>query len=165
MNEPCQQPDNILNNSLKRIGHPLPQKLTLPKYCKIMKKTGIELIAEERQEQIKKHGYDKEHDSNHESGELIKMAAILCCMDTDARVEDAGEFSSGENIWGLEEKLKDDEIHRLKVAGALIAAEIDRLMEPIFAVEVKKIETVFYFCPKCNKRYDSYEDAAQCCYK
>ena len=55
------------------------------------------------------------------------MAAVLCCVHTDAKVLDAGEFSSGENIWGLEDKLKDDDIHRLKVAGALIAAEIDRL--------------------------------------
>jgi len=92
-----------------------------------MKKTGIELIDEERREQIEKHGWDKEHDEQHEYGELRKMAAILCCMDTDAYVEDAGDFNSGTNIWGLEEKLKDDEIHRLKVAGALIAAEIDRL--------------------------------------
>jgi hypothetical protein len=48
-------------------------------------------------------------------------------MDTDAKVVSLDEFESGENIWGLEEKLKDDEIHRLKVAGALIAAEIDRI--------------------------------------
>lgn len=92
-----------------------------------MKKTGIELIAEERQEQIEKHGWDKDHDAQHRYGELRKMAAVLCCMDTDARVEDVGEFSSGEDNWGLEKKLANDVIHRLKVAGALIAAEIDRI--------------------------------------
>jgi len=93
-----------------------------------MKKTGIELIAEERQEQIEKHGWDSDHDSQHQYGELRKMAAVLCCDGTDARVEDYGDFSTGENMWGLENKLANDEIHRLKVAGALIAAEIDRLL-------------------------------------
>lgn len=94
---------------------------------KIMK-TGIELIAQERAEQIEKHKWDAAHDALHEYGELRKMAAVLCCVGTDAFVGDVGEFSSGNNAWGLEEKLKKDAIHRLKVAGALIAAEIDRLI-------------------------------------
>lgn len=38
-------------------------------------KSGIELIAEERQEQIKKHGWNAEHDHLHEDGEL-KLAAM-----------------------------------------------------------------------------------------
>lgn len=90
-------------------------------------KTGIELIAQERQEQTKKHNWSLDHDSLHDTGQLRKMAAILCCIDTDAKVESPCEFYSGSNTWGLEEKLHSDIIHRLKVAGALIAAEIDRL--------------------------------------
>lgn len=92
-----------------------------------MKKSGVELIAEERREQIEKHGWDIDHDKIHTRGELRKLAAILCCQDTDARVEELGEFCSGYDIWGLESKLASDSINRLKVAGALIAAEIDRL--------------------------------------
>lgn len=90
-------------------------------------KTGIELIAEERQEQIKKHGWNKKHDAAHVHGELCKVAAILAVVGTDAKVVSPDEWESGENIWGLEEKLKNNPIHRLKVAGALIAAEIDRI--------------------------------------
>lgn len=91
-------------------------------------KTGIELIAEERQEQIEKHGWTLEHDKEHELGILVKVAAVLAVSHTDAYVEDeAGECSSYDNIWGLEHKHKNDTIYRLKVAGALIAAEIDRL--------------------------------------
>ena len=89
--------------------------------------TGIELITEERAEQLGKHNRSLDHDWLHQRGELRKVAAILCCMGTDAKVIDIGEFSSGENVWGLEDKLQFDDIHRLKVAGALIAAEIDRL--------------------------------------
>ena len=93
-------------------------------------KTGIELIAEERQEQIEKHNWTPEHDDQHTDGALIKMAGILCVNGTDAQVHDNyGEFESGSNTWGLENKLSGDKnkIHRLEVAGALIAAEIDRL--------------------------------------
>lgn len=90
-------------------------------------KTGVQLIAEERKEQIKKHGWDLSHDQLHDRGELAKMAAILAVQDTDAKVHDIGDFSTGEGMWGLENKLSDNPIHRLKVAGALIAAEIDRL--------------------------------------
>lgn len=90
-------------------------------------KTGIELIAEERQEQIDKHGWNEEHDSNHQNGELAKVAATLAVMHTDASVDDADNWGTGDNAWGLESKLQNDTIHALKVAGALIAAEIDRL--------------------------------------
>lgn len=93
-------------------------------------KTGIELIAEERQEQIEKHNWTPAHDDEHDYGELRKMAAILAVNGTDAAViDDYGDFESGNNTWGLEDKLDGDKniIHRLKVAGALIAAEIDRI--------------------------------------
>jgi len=93
-------------------------------------KTGIELIAEERAEQIEKHGWTSEHDDQHTDGALIKVAAILAANGTDAYVKSFdGEFESGDDVWGLEQKLSGDKnkIHRLKVAGALIAAEIDRL--------------------------------------
>lgn len=92
-------------------------------------KTGIELIAEERQEQLNKHNWTHEHDDGHVYGELRVVAAILCVQGTDHYVNSnfQSEYSSGQNAWGLEEKLKRYDIHRLKVAGALIAAEIDRL--------------------------------------
>lgn len=90
-------------------------------------KSGIELITEERQEQIQKHGWTPEHDQHHTLGGLAVMAATLAVYHTDAEVTDPHERGTGENMWGLEEKLRFDEIHRLKVAGALIAAEIDRI--------------------------------------
>ncbi len=93
-------------------------------------KPGTELIAEERQEQITRHGYTAGHDDHHTSGMLIKVAAILAVNGTDAFVNDnADEACTGDNTWGLEGKLAGDEnkIHRLKIAGALIAAEIDRV--------------------------------------
>ena len=90
--------------------------------------TGIELIAQERKEQTEKHNWTPEHDDQHTYGELRKTASVLAMHGTDGHVVDKdGYYQTGSNPWGLEEKLKNDDIHRLKVAGALIAAEIDRL--------------------------------------
>ena len=90
--------------------------------------TGIELIAQERAEQIEKHGWTAEHDAKHDSGALAVVAATLAVMHTDSTVTDPEEkHGTDNNPWGLEDKLKSDAIHSLKIAGALIAAEIDRL--------------------------------------
>ena len=92
-------------------------------------KTGIELIAEERAEQIGKHGWTPEHDDTHTDGSLRVVAATLACDGTDAAVTDPLDRGSDCDPWGLLEKLQGDEnrVHRLAVAGALIAAEIDRI--------------------------------------
>jgi hypothetical protein len=92
-------------------------------------KTGIELISKMRWEQVYEHGYDKDHDSDHTGGELSKAAAALACIGTDAYVEDVVSFIEEDHTdeWGLCEKLKDNRVKALIVAGALIAAEIDRI--------------------------------------
>ena len=86
-------------------------------------KTGIELIAIERQEQIEKHGWTSEYDNAHENEELIRAAiyALDPCMD-NFRQLDLGWGSFVSRIDN-----KDNRVDQLKVAGALIAAEIDRL--------------------------------------
>lgn len=55
-----------------------------------MKKTGIELIAEERQRQIEVEGYDKKHDSGHTDMELAGAAA---CYISGAINKDYPKFS------------------------------------------------------------------------
>jgi len=96
-------------------------------------KTGIELITKERWEQVYKHGFGLDHDIDHNHGELAKHAAILAIEHTDARVFEQSEQL--EDDWGLLEHIKEInktqleiQIHCLRVAGALIAAEIDRLL-------------------------------------
>lgn len=81
--------------------------------------TGIELIAKERQEQIEKHGFDRRHDEG-EAYNLSNAAVFVLTHDERYYPEE----------W--EEKWKDKFVskgyeERLIVAGALIAAEIDRL--------------------------------------
>lgn len=81
---------------------------------------GIELITQERAEQITKHGYDSIHDESNNCSELL-YAAIYCIT---------GEEGDYPLSWDERWKDKVDsktEIDKLVVAGALIAAEIDRL--------------------------------------
>ena len=82
-------------------------------------KTGIEFITEERTEQIER-GFTPEHDSKYKNGELKKAAAFVI-------TKDPYHFPA---TWSEEwfHKLQNKKgIEALKVAGALIAAEIDRL--------------------------------------
>lgn len=94
--------------------------------------TGIELIAAERQRQIEKEGWTPEHDAEHDFAELTGAAIVYAMAGyRAAREPDEPVF---QNIlirwwpWDLADmKLADDPIRNLEKAGALIAAEIDRL--------------------------------------
>ena len=89
--------------------------------------TGIELIAKERQEQIDKHGRDSSHDAAHnDDGQLIDMAAHLLMIDRQEGIDrDMLPVGWDEDtcIYMLLKPRKE----RLVIAGALIAAELDRL--------------------------------------
>lgn len=98
--------------------------------------TGIELITQERQRQIDSEGYTPEHDDEHDLGEL-GLAAALYALPYDARVLDNHPLLKQDDFIGLQIALEigcdfivkpePDNIKRLVKAGALIAAEIDRL--------------------------------------
>jgi len=79
---------------------------------------GSELIVAERNRQLTT--WDKEHDAEHTQGELAINAARLAANDLWVKgyIQD----------WGLVEKHKNNRIDQLVIAGALIAAELDRLL-------------------------------------
>ena len=80
-------------------------------------KTGIELIAEEREEQIKKHRWN----DNENSPRQLMQAAIF------ALTLNAWDYPSGWHSWWFD-KMKSKSIKkRLKISGALSAASIDRM--------------------------------------
>lgn len=87
-------------------------------------KTGIELISQERQEQVQKHGYDANNDSYNKSGELAS-AAVYSITQNESYYPSSWSDSFKNSI-DLKFS-KGDYIGRLKAAGALIAAEIDRV--------------------------------------
>lgn len=94
--------------------------------------SGVELIAEERQRQISQEGWTPEHDDNHDRCELAKAAACYAIQTVEARhlagtvdylnAPPLGEWPWDEAWWKPKDPIRD-----LVKAGALIAAEIDRL--------------------------------------
>ena len=83
-------------------------------------KTGIELIAEERQEQVEKHRWDITNDAYYGEEELLKAA--LFCID-----QKRFEFPFTWQPYFRDKILNNNRIDQLKKAGSFIAAEIDRL--------------------------------------
>jgi len=103
--------------------------------------TGVELIATERQRQIEVEGWTPEHDDTHVNGELAEAAA--CYADPvfiDTRVTAPQGWPWVDQWWKPSLDYRNHyiraavlpahaeaRIRDLKKAGALIAAEIDRL--------------------------------------
>ena len=91
---------------------------------------GIERIAAERKRQIEKEGWTPEHDDTHCEGELNAAAVAYAAanLDRDSHGEAAAFSSFFPSNWQVAWwKPSADPIRNLEKAGALIAAEIDRL--------------------------------------
>jgi len=94
-----------------------------------MKKSGIELINQERQEQIEKHGWSLEHDQYYRDHQLIE-AAHFCIEQAQIKEglkkTEQHEWPSGWDQF-FEDKIREKSIvDQYVVAGAFYMAEIDR---------------------------------------
>lgn len=97
--------------------------------------SGVGFIAAERLRQIREKGYTPEHDDEHDLGEL-GLAAALYALPYDAQVGNEKLLKQDDFInlhialetgCGFYVDPEPDPITRLAKAGALCAAEIDRL--------------------------------------
>lgn len=90
-------------------------------------KTGIEIITEERKRQVDEEGYTARHDiEENELGQLAFAAAAYACppeANKATGLKRTHLFPWDSRTWSP----SDDRIRELAKAGALIAAEIDRL--------------------------------------
>lgn len=89
-----------------------------------MKKTGIELIAEERAEQIEKHGRTTQYDVEQNNLQQLADAAMTLAQETIHELTPA-PYGWTVKIWS--KMINKPYKERLIIAGALLAAEIDRL--------------------------------------
>jgi len=92
--------------------------------------TGIELIEAERQRQISSEGWNEAHDDQHWNGELCAASAcyakdVACTLGGLINYETAPDGWPWDAEWW--KPTPEDPIRQLTKAGALIAAEIDRL--------------------------------------
>lgn len=113
-------------------------------------KTGIELIAEERQRQIEIEKWDEAHDEDHTAMQLSSAAGCYIAsahkkyFDRETHGNESGKYSRFQVYdedypqrpkwvdgwpWNdeFDKREKHDVLRSLVIAGALIAAEIDRL--------------------------------------
>lgn len=86
-----------------------------------MRMTGVDLISRERREQIEKHKWD---DKGHKNGELVQAALFAL----DPMKFDWPDGWNYDNMLKIKEKAF---VNRLAIAGALLAAEYDRIMQAI----------------------------------
>lgn len=87
--------------------------------------TGIDLIAEERREQIEKHGWNPERDAKYYSNGELLQAALFCISPT------ACTWPEGWDEYFKNKIINNSRTDQLKKAGAFIAAEIDRMRKLI----------------------------------
>ena len=99
--------------------------------------TGIELIAEERRRQIEEEGWTSEHDMHYTHGELASAAVCYTMTENERKhmveitvTEEDGTVKQCPVIWPWEPRWwkPADRKKDLIRAGALIAAELDRLI-------------------------------------
>jgi hypothetical protein len=88
--------------------------------------TGIERIATERKRQIKEEGFTAERDDQWSKGELTKAAVCYLYPGDELMPRWKKTFWPWDARWWKPSPEK--RIRNLEKAGALIAAEIDRLL-------------------------------------
>ena len=100
--------------------------------------TGIYLISQERERQIAEEGFTAEHDAAHTNNEL-SWAAVHWAMPDSVKMDQGGidvhiypELFALKASYGRKpirfNRWQGDRIKQLVYAGALVAAEIDRLL-------------------------------------
>jgi hypothetical protein len=107
-------------------------------------KSGIELIADERNRQVSVEGWTPEHDNEHDGNQLAMAAACYASpVPINAQIEVpcgcrealCAHSAFGKRMWvdawpwakEWDKRKKHGRLKQLAIAGALIAAEIDRL--------------------------------------
>lgn len=91
---------------------------------------GASLIAAERERQIEAEGWTHEHDDSHAWGELALAAACYALPERITRGPALTRRFYVHRFWPWEVRFwrpTGDRVRELTKAGALIAAEIDRL--------------------------------------
>lgn len=99
---------------------------------------GCDLILAERKRQIEAEGWSEQHDASHTHGELARAAACYAIGSPEVKAPRRVRQTTGvttsesvifEQVWPWEERWwkAGDRVRELVKAGALIAAEIDRL--------------------------------------
>jgi hypothetical protein len=100
----------------------------------ILKTYGIQYVADERQRQMEVEGYLPSHDQLHHASELALAAACYVLPQSYRKLRLADDNAEiGWALWPFERThwrpSTDDRVKELIKGGALVVAEIDRLLD------------------------------------
>jgi len=94
---------------------------------------GVRLIADERDRQINQEGWSEAHDDEHAAGTMVWAAIAYAASAIGLEVRRLTRRAMSEvyaDLWpwqpDMDKRDKHNAIRKLAIAGALIAAEIDR---------------------------------------
>lgn len=114
-----------------------------------MNKTGIELIAQEREEQISKHGFSSVNDKRYKDGQLMQ-AARYCIRQSGwkPRYTKSNWPADWDSLYA-HKIMRKTNIEKLVVAGALLMAEnyrepnnsVSNLIKKI-AIEIDRLQAM-----------------------
>lgn len=94
---------------------------------------GMGLIGQERLRQIIEEDYTAEHDREHLDGDLSAAAVCYAAPEPIFVKREDGRGIQFNDPWpwdiSWDKRDKHDRVRRLVIAGALIAAEIDKIQE------------------------------------
>lgn len=106
--------------------------------------SGVSRIAVERARQFVVHDYDGTHDDRHDRGELVRGAIAYLLAGTEPQGRLSG--ATPHQVWPWDRgngwSPEADILANLTKAGAMIAAEIDRLVRHRDAIEATRPMTV-----------------------
>ena len=122
-------------------------------HCDDPAPTGADLIAAERDRQVTEEGFTPEHDDAHIPGDLARAGAAYTMLAFAPK-----EFVR--NLWPwprAQFKPSDDPIRNLVRAGALIAAELDRLLRQ--QARDEKDDEIPGLCTNCGRMAEVLEGA------
>ena len=132
--------------------------------AKLTVDSGSQLIAAERQRQIDEEGWTKEHDAQHTHGSLAGAAISYILFNYPTIHHLTKNFWPWE--WVLFKPDPQDTVRNLAKAGALIAAEIDRInlrnisRNPIKAAQAK-VDATYTNWMSALKHLGDYDDIYQ----
>lgn len=111
---------------------------------------GVQRIKAERARQMNKEGWTAEHDDEHKDSSLAKAAACYASpyfrtyyqFEMRAYKDGYADMWPWDKSWDkrVEEPTIDERIRELEKAGALVAAEIDRLLRQKLREELAELE-------------------------
>jgi hypothetical protein len=113
---------------------------------------GVLRIANERLRHFEEEGWDADHDAQHVNNELSLVACCYAAPRFIYIMEHAGNEIYFADPWPetwnpkYDKRNKHDRLRRLEIAGALIAAEIDRIIS----------------AEKCSRKEDENGGTTQC---